>query len=459
MKKRLAALVLAVLALAAPPAARADGIPPGLRAEANAALQKAAAWLAARQQEDGHWSNPDTPALTALAFWALHDADAAAYAPAIDRALAHLLRFVRPDGSIFQPPTPERRGGGLANYNTAVCMMAIHALGRSDLVPVVQRARTFVAATQNLGESEYRGGMGYDPHSPRGDYADLSNSYMSYEAMRATQSVEDLRAEGDPKADLDWDAVQQFLAQVQNLPSVNPHPWAGADPDDLGGFVYTPNAGGTPAPRGPRPPEARRPVPPPEDWPDPVPESPRPPRRPAPRPDFQPDFRPGSAGGDASAPAPALAPPPAEAPAAAVPAAAPGIRLQSFGSMTYAGLLSLVYANVSRDDPRVTSAWDWARNHWTLSENPGKGPEGLFYFYNILVKCLDVFGDETIALPDGTRIPWRQDVLRQFLSLQQEDGSWFNAANRFWEGDPVLVTSYMILSIRRALGPDTPAAE
>ena len=447
MKKRLA-LLLAALAVAAP--LRAADVPPGLRAEADAACRKAAAWLAAQQQEDGHWSNPDTPALTALAFWALHDADAAAYAPAIDRALAHLLRHVRPDGSIFQPPTPERRGGGLANYNTAVCMMAIHALGRPDLVPVVQRARTFVAATQNLGGSEYRGGMGYDPHSPRGDYADLSNSYMAYEAMRATQSVEDLRAEGDPKADLDWDAVRQFLAQVQDLPSVNPRPWAGADPDDLGGFVYTPDPATAPPPP-PKRDAPRRPLPPPEDWPDPVPEGPRPEGRPAPRPDFQPDFRPGTVppaaprGGDASAPAPALAP---------APAGGPGIRLRSFGSMTYAGLLSLVYANVSRDDPRVTSAWDWARRHWTLDENPGKGPEGLFYFYNILVKCLDVFGDETIALPDGTEIVWRQDVLRRFLSLQQEDGSWCNTVNRFWEGDPVLVTSYMILSIRRALGPD-----
>ncbi|MBQ7252262.1 MAG: terpene cyclase/mutase family protein, partial [Kiritimatiellae bacterium] len=224
----------------------AGALPTGLRAAAEAAAARGAAYLASIQQEDGHWSSPDTPALTALAFWALLETDSAAYAEAIDRAVAFVLRFAHADGSIFRDPAPGQFGGGLANYNTAVCMMALFALGRGELVPLVQQARRYVASTQNLGGSVYRGGMGYDPATGR-EYADLSNSYLSYEAMKATEAVEDLRAEGEEKADLDWDAVQEFLAQVQNLPGVNPQPWAGAEADDVGGFVYTPAAGGRPA--------------------------------------------------------------------------------------------------------------------------------------------------------------------------------------------------------------------
>ncbi|MEM4625780.1 MAG: hypothetical protein QXJ28_03395, partial [Candidatus Pacearchaeota archaeon] len=66
------------------------------------------------------------------------------------------------------------------------------------------------------------------------------------------------------------------------------------------------------------------------------------------------------------------------------------IVFRSYGSMTYAGMLALIYANVSRNDVRIISALDWAKKHWTLEENPGMGKEGLFFFYNILSKALFV---------------------------------------------------------------------
>jgi len=37
------------------------------------------------------------------------------------------------------------------------------------------------------------------------------------------------------------------------------------------------------------------------------------------------------------------------------------IAYRSYGSMTYAGLLSYIYADLKSDDPRVTSALDWLR--------------------------------------------------------------------------------------------------
>ena len=433
---RTAALAAAVLAAAAAPFVRA-AVPGDLEQEARDAMDRGAAWLAARQQENGAWGMPEAPAMTALALQSLHATAPEAYSEAIARATDFVLSNAREDGGIWCPPAPGQRGGGLANYNTAVSLAALHSLGRPDLVPVLQRARSFLAGSQ-YADGPVRGGIGYDPNQPR-PHADLSNSAMVYDAMRSTQDLEDLRAAGDPKADLDWDAVQDFLAQVQNLPSVNTNAWASDDPDDRGGFVYTPGAGPARGAGGPPPGRGGEG-----------------------RPGFGGPGRPGMPPPEGRAPESSDSfqmPPGRDAPAAPRAAeAAPTpdgerkVALRSYGSMTYAGLLSLIYANVAKDDPRVLAAQDWAAKHWTLDENPGQGPEGLYYFYTVLVKCLDAFGDDLVTLPDGTTVAWREAVVRKILSLQHDDGHWVNTNNRWWEADPTLVTSYAILALDRALG-------
>ena len=56
--------------------------------------------------------------------------------------------------------------------------------------------------------------------------------------------------------------------------------------------------------------------------------------------------------------------------------------LRSYGSMTYAGLKSMIYAGVSQDDPRVKAAYKWIQDHYTLDEIPGMGEQVLFYYYH-----------------------------------------------------------------------------
>jgi squalene-hopene/tetraprenyl-beta-curcumene cyclase len=292
--------------------------------------------------------------------------------------MVFILTSVQEDGSIWRAPSVQRRGGGLANYNTAVCMTALHALGRPELVPVIQNARAFLAKMQYLGSDVYRGGMGYDAETDRA-YADLSNSYMAYEAMRLTQDVEDLRAAGDPRADLDWGAAREFLAQIQNLASVNTNYWVSESDADRGGFAYSPGSGASTTNE-----EGR-------------------------------------------------------------------VTLRSYGSMTYAGLLSLIYADVDEQDVRVQSAKDWAARHWSLDENPGMGQEGLYYFFNVLAKSLRAMGDDTLERPDGSVVSWREEVVRKLLDLQKPDGFWVNENNRWWEADPNLVTAYTLLALATAL--------
>ena len=142
--------------------------------------------------------------------------------------------------------------------------------------------------------------------------------------------------------------------------------------------------------------------------------------------------------------------------------------LRSYGSITYSGLLALVYCNLDRTDPRVRSAVDWTARHWTLEENPGVGDQGLYFFYDIVSRALSAAGLETIPRiagdseggdppaggADGAagRIAWRAEVIGKVCSLQKEDGSFVNANGRFWENDPVLCTSYSAISLAFAAG-------
>ena len=79
---------------------------------------------------------------------------------------------------------------------------------------------------------------------------DINETYPDTEitirARRLTQDVEDLRAAGETRADLDWDAALAFLSQVQNLPGVNTNAWVSGAEEDRGGFIYRPAAAGGP---------------------------------------------------------------------------------------------------------------------------------------------------------------------------------------------------------------------
>ena len=128
----------------------------------------------------------------------------------------------------------------------------------------------------------------------------------------------------------------------------------------------------------------------------------------------------------------------------------PGEGLRSYGSMTYAGLKSMIYAKLDRNDPRVRAAYDWVRQHWTVAENPGLGAQGLFYYYQTMAKALSAYGAETVVDSTGTAHDWRAELLDQLLKVQQADGSWLNANGRWMENIPELVTAYVVLAIEHA---------
>jgi squalene-hopene/tetraprenyl-beta-curcumene cyclase len=123
------------------------------------------------------------------------------------------------------------------------------------------------------------------------------------------------------------------------------------------------------------------------------------------------------------------------------------VALRSYGSISYAGLLSYIYADLHRDDPRVQAAFDWLRNNYTLGENPGMGPQGLYYYLHLMTKALAIYGVDPLPVAGGKPVDWRRDVAMKLINLQKADGSWANDNGRWWEHDPALVTSYSLMSL------------
>lgn len=122
--------------------------------------------------------------------------------------------------------------------------------------------------------------------------------------------------------------------------------------------------------------------------------------------------------------------------------------LRSYGSMTYAGLKSMIYAGLSADDPRVIAAMNFIRKHYSLTENPGMGHAGQFYYYHTFAKSLNVAEIDILDDSDGKPHDWRSELGGQLIAMQQADGSWVNQENDRWmEGDRQLVTAYALLAL------------
>jgi squalene-hopene/tetraprenyl-beta-curcumene cyclase len=115
--------------------------------------------------------------------------------------------------------------------------------------------------------------------------------------------------------------------------------------------------------------------------------------------------------------------------------------------MSYAGLLSMIYAKLSPDDPRVIAVKQWLGKNYTLTENPGMGPQGLYYYYQTMSKALSAANVNMLKLEDGREVDWRNELAGKLLSAQRENGSWVNDNGRWMESNPVLVTAYTVLAL------------
>ena len=131
------------------------------------------------------------------------------------------------------------------------------------------------------------------------------------------------------------------------------------------------------------------------------------------------------------------------------------VAFRSYGSMTYALLKCYLLAGVPKTDPRVQAAVRWVKNNYTLEENPGfetaKDPgaakQGYFYYLMMMAKALDLLDVDTVKDKDGIEHDWRAEIRAELESRQKEDGSWVNEADRWYEGMPVIATSYALITL------------
>jgi squalene-hopene/tetraprenyl-beta-curcumene cyclase len=125
--------------------------------------------------------------------------------------------------------------------------------------------------------------------------------------------------------------------------------------------------------------------------------------------------------------------------------------LPGYGSMTYAGIKSLIYCGVSRKDERVQKALAWLRKHYAIDANPGmpgvRGQWGLYYYYHTMAKCLDVLGDDVFVDAKGVKHDWRAELTAALVKRQRPDGSWANPTDHWLEANPHLVTGYALMTL------------
>ncbi len=121
--------------------------------------------------------------------------------------------------------------------------------------------------------------------------------------------------------------------------------------------------------------------------------------------------------------------------------------LRSYGSMTYAGLKSMIFAGVGPEDLRVKAAIGWIQKNYRLDTNPGIGSAGLFYYYHTFAKALAARGQDVLEDEQGARHDWRAELTEVLAKSQRADGAWTNENVRWLEDDPNLVTAYGLLAL------------
>ena len=125
--------------------------------------------------------------------------------------------------------------------------------------------------------------------------------------------------------------------------------------------------------------------------------------------------------------------------------------MPGYGSMTYAGVKSMIYCNVDANDPRMKKALEWLAKNYTTEVNPGM-PEaraswGLYYYYHTMAKALHLLGQDKVKDAKGVEHDWRADLTAALGKRQKPDGSFTNPAANWMEAEPSLVGGYVLMTL------------
>ncbi|MBS0197180.1 MAG: hypothetical protein JSR77_10520 [Planctomycetes bacterium] len=392
-------LALAGLAAVAGPAL-AGQRPAARNADAKSVMAKAIAYLRSQQDKaTGGWSvapqGPVFPAITALVVSGmLSDAAIKDTDPAVAAGVGFILSKQQPDGGIYDKLLP--------SYNTSICLTALSKVNNpAKVADARQKALAFLRTLQWGEEAKpviaagepvavvtkdnpFYGGVGYG----KSGRPDLSNTAFFVEALAAS---------GVERSDPAFQRALAFLQRVQMVESVkgpdgkdipvNDQPYAKGSRQ--GGFIYSTSESKDKVGSGQS---------------------------------FAGNLEESLSDGTTAS------------------------RLRCYGSMTYSGFKSYLYAGLKKDDPRVLAARGWIEKNYTVDENPGVGTDGQYYFYLVFARALQAFGEPVVKTASGDR-RWADDLVAKLASLQQEDGSFKVVDDRWMENNPVLITAYALCAL------------
>ena len=363
-----------------------------LRRKMIGAYGAAAEWLSGQQGAEGAWKmgppgkEAPSPSYTALILASLGHAPEplrATYKPVCDKAAAYLLSKANEDGSFGEGP----KGSFLKTYTTAICLLGLSATERTPKVAdVIRGAQAYLKANQ-LKEGVFRGGMGYGDEPKDGAKKTGNLSVTGFAA-------DGLKTSGLPQDDEFWKLVVEFVKKCQNSTEVNKDEAylaelkkSGLSVGEDGGLYYQPT-------------------------------------------------------GDRKA-----------SPAGTKKIADKEI-IQSYGAMTYDGIKTYIFAGLKKDSPEVKSAIDWVRKNYSVEVHPGFAYDqaqrhhlrGLYHYYLVMARALDAYGENPFETFDGKKHDWAREIGAQLVKSVKENKLWKNENPAWYEGDPILVTSYVLVT-------------
>lgn len=356
---------------------------------------KAADWLVKNQSDKGaveveiSGKKNESVSVTSLTVYAFAKAPAKIrdkYSKNIDSGIKYILSKQANDGSWAESPANDKR-----TYATSLALMALCAVNKEKYAEQIKKAQTLLRSLQAV-EGLFAGGHGYGdigikmkngkPVPVKSDKADMSTTSFGSEAMK----------ESEYKDKEYWEGIVKFAQKCQNTSENMDPEWkaelekAGIKPSDDGGGFYTPDVKSI------------------ENY--------------------------SVTDKDKKV-------------------------INSYGSMTYALVKTYIYAGLAKDDHRVKAAIDWIRANYTVDYHPGfpyetvprkdaKRQQGLYYYYMMMARCLDVLEENPFVTKDGKKHNWPKEIGEKLIAAQKQDGSFINDNPRWWEGYPAVVTPYVL---------------
>jgi hypothetical protein len=134
-------------------------------------------------------------------------------------------------------------------------------------------------------------------------------------------------------------------------------------------------------------------------------------------------------------------------------------RYHSYGSATADGLRGLLLCGRPAEDPRVRAALAWLAATFSGAGHPGQfaprlaaDRDGLFFYWAASVtEAFALAGTgPTLTASGEPPVAWAEELARELVRRQGEDGAWANPVVTMREDEPLVATSMAILALARS---------